>query len=114
MENYKLKYKNMMVKWKSLGVTITDITEVDVDGVHTMTLHIDVPGTSDIMDDNGNELSGKLLIKRIRKEIDENGYGKVLFIDPTICEKEHWTKEMSDTAKASMTFFTFGKEMDNL
>lgn len=54
--------KEMIEPWRQYGVRLEK--EDTVDGVTH--LYISVPKMSDFFDDNGNELSGALLAKRVR------------------------------------------------
>lgn len=55
--------KEMIEPWRQYGVRLEK--EDTVDGVTH--LYISVPKMSDFFDDNGNELSGALLAKRVKQ-----------------------------------------------
>lgn len=75
--------KEMIEPWRQYGVRLEK--EDTVDGVTH--LYISVPKMSDFFDDNGNELSGALLAKRVKRSIS----------DPIVLRSrtrnERWTKE---------------------
>ena len=75
----------MIEPWRQYGVSLEK--EDTVDGVTH--LYISVPKMSDFFDDNGNELSGALLAKRVKRSIS----------DPIVLRSrtrnERWTKNMS-------------------
>ena len=77
--------KEMIEPWRQYGVRLEK--EDTVDGVTH--LYISVPKMSDFFDDNGNELSGALLAKRVKRSIS----------DPIVLRSrtrnERWTKNMS-------------------
>lgn len=59
--------KEMIEPWRQYGVRLEK--EDTVDGVTH--LYISVPKMSDFFDDNGNELSGALLAKRVKRSISD-------------------------------------------
>lgn len=77
--------REMIEPWRQYGVKLEK--EEMVDGVTH--LFISVPTVSDFIDDNGNELSGALLAKRVKRSIS----------DPIVLKSrnrnERWTKNMS-------------------
>ena len=77
--------REMIEPWRQYGVKLEK--EEMVDGV--LHLFISVPTVSDFIDDNGNELSGALLAKRVKRSIS----------DPIVLKSrtrnERWTKNMS-------------------
>ena len=77
--------REMIEPWRQYGVKLEK--EEMVDGVTH--LFISVPTVSDFIDDNGNELSGTLLAKRVKRSIS----------DPIVLKSrnrnERWTKNMS-------------------
>lgn len=77
--------REMIDPWRQYGVKFEK--EEMVDGVTH--LFISVPTVSDFIDDNGNELSGALLAKRVKRSIS----------DPIVLKSrtrnERWTKNMS-------------------
>lgn len=77
--------REMIEPWRQYGVKLEK--EEIVDGVSH--LFISVPTVSDFIDDNGNELSGALLAKRVKRSIS----------DPIVLKSrnrnERWTKNMS-------------------
>lgn len=77
--------REMIEPWRQYGVKLEK--EEIVDGVPH--LFISVPTVSDFIDDNGNELSGTLLAKRVKRSIS----------DPIVLKSrnrnERWTKNMS-------------------
>lgn len=77
--------KEMIEPWRQYGVRLEK--EDTVDGV--VHLYISVPKVSDFFDDNGNELSGVLLAKRIKRSISE----PIVLRSRT--RNERWTKNMS-------------------
>ena len=59
--------REMIEPWRQYGVKLEK--EEMVDGVTH--LFISVPTVSDFIDDNGNELSGALLAKRVKRSISD-------------------------------------------
>ena len=77
--------REMIEPWRQYGVKLEK--EEMIDGIPH--LFISVPTVSDFIDDNGDELSGILLAKRVKRSIS----------DPIVLKSrnrnERWTKNMS-------------------
>lgn len=62
-------------------------------------LKFSVPESSDHVDVHGNEMTGKLLIKRMR---DKNLFGPDMQFEGVIRKGETWNNSRSEEAKAKM------------
>lgn len=72
-------------QWKSYGVRL-EKTMYKGDEEHTPIYFISVPRYSEMIDGNGNEMSGALLAKRVKRSL--GGSASVRYVE----RDEHWVK----------------------
>lgn len=89
--NNELMAKSILLGMRSFGVEIQNCWKVGNE-IH---FEVTVPEFSDHLDVHGNEMSGKLLIKRLEKKMFPNEFYKVV-IHGTIRNGETWTKADAD------------------
>lgn len=89
--------KGIMIAFAGFGVKIEHLEETE----NQLSVKISVPETSYELDSRGNEMSGMLLVKRIKQKLLELGV-RNLVIEGHIRYGEHWTKEDRKNAEENM------------
>ena len=89
--------KAILITWASMGVKIENLNET----TESLDIEISVPETSFELDVHGNEMSGKLLIKRFKTKMTKMGV-KRLNLTGKIRYGDHWSREKRQSAEIDM------------
>ena len=92
----------VVLAWAQLGVKIENFEESE----GKATVWISVPEMSNGIDAHGNEMSGKLLIKRLKQKIAE--MGAPISIIGRVRSGELWTEEAGEKAMEAAQKEIFG------
>ena len=86
--------KAALITWASFGIKIEKLNET----TESFDIEISVPETSFELDARGNEMSGKLLIKRFKRTLLAFGIKRLNFTGK-IRYGEHWSRENRKSAE---------------
>lgn len=97
--------KVILITWAGMGVKIENLNET----IESLYIEISVPETSFELDVHGNEMSGKLLIKRFKTKMTKMGV-KRLNLTGKIRYGDHWSREKRQSAEIDMKKSLFGSQ----